>query len=90
MMTRVPAGIGAPVPTGSFEMSCPGPQAVSQGVPPFNDPAGSACVEPGLPEACPPLAPVVLSLSRSRQIRRHGVGDLVVHLEDCWAGSRWK
>ena len=80
MMTRVPAGIGAPVPAGSFEMLCPGPQAVSHGVPPFNDRAGPARVEPGLPEAGPPLAAVVLGLGRSGQIRRHGVGDLVVYL----------
>ena len=44
-------------------------------------PRGPACVEPGLPEACPPLAPVVLGLSRSCQIRGYGVGDLVMHLE---------
>ena len=79
MMTRVPAGIGAPVPAGSFERLCPGPHAVSQGVPPFNDRAAPPVSEPGLPKASPPLAPVVLRLGRRRQIRGHGVGDLVVH-----------
>ena len=60
-------------------MLCPGPHAVSQGVPPFNDRAAPPVSKPGLPKAGPPLAPVVLCLGRRRQIRGHGVGDLVVH-----------
>ena len=49
--------MGAPVPAGSFEMSCPGPQAVSHGVPPFNDRPAPPVSSPDSPKQVHPLPP---------------------------------